>query len=308
MNGSILLPVSGSRESMFAMDLAWKFAEALKVSINSQHVVNTRGALEVLGLSTPGIIGSGPYMAAYESLCREMRNIAAKLEDACMARMAGRNLPGKWFVDEGEPVDVIVNRLAEHQLLIMGYHHQTEPLLKHQTIRLSLAEIMSQVSTVPLLVVQKQMASISELALICAVDHVNTAWIHNCLELAQALNANCSLTFLAAGQHEEPPTDFVHDLKKSNPDLADLKMRIVTREGNQPAELATHHLRGLLGEAGCLPVVPTVDRDERRITAFAESPSDLLRRLSFDALLIWPEESRINVGQELALATDAKSK
>lgn len=307
MNGSILLPVTGSRESMFAMDLAWKLGERLKMSVNAQHVVNTRGALEVLGLTTPGIIGSGPYVDAYESLCGAMRDIAAKLEDSYLARMAGRNATGTWFVDEGEPVAEIVYRLPQHRLLIMGHHHQPElPLLKHQTIRLPMAEILAQLSTIPLLVVQKQFASISELALICAVDHVNTMWIHNCMEMAQALKVACSLTFLAAGQHEEPPTEFVRDLKEASPKLRDLKMRIVTREGNQPAELATHHLRGLLGEPGCLPVIPTVDLEERRITSFAGSPSELLRRLPFEAVLIWPEES-CNPLRKNSTATEANS-
>ncbi|MFN8657369.1 MAG: universal stress protein [Candidatus Obscuribacterales bacterium] len=308
MNGSILLPFSGSRESMFAMDLAWTLAERLEMSVDAQHVVNIRGALDVLGVTTPGIIGSGPYVGAFESLCSELRNIATKLEDSYKARKAGRGVSGEWFVDEGEPVDIIVNRSTQHDLLVMGHHQHEQPeqqLLRHQAVRLSLSEILSQTSHAPLLVVQNQFTSISELALILAVDHVNSKWIGNCMQLASALQVNCSLTFLAAGLHEEPPTDFVRDLKDANPALVDLKMRIVTREGHQPAALATHHLRGLLGEPGCLPVIATIDNEERRITSFGESPSDMLRRLAFDALLIWPEESRYPLFPESAGTNDA---
>lgn len=307
MNSSILLPISGSRESMFAMDLAWKLGEELKMSVNAQHVVDTRGALEVLGLTTPGIIGSGPYVAAYDNLCAALREIGRKLEESYLTRKGGRKVAGEWFVDEGEPVDIISNRIPQHNLIVMGHHHQPElPLLKHQTIRLSLPEIMAQISTVPLLVVQQPLTQIRELAVICGVDHVNTLWIKNCVELARALRATCSLTFLTTGQHEEPPTDFVRDLKEANPELRDLKMRIVTRQGNQPAELASHHLRGLLGEADCLPVISTVDRSERRITSFGESPTELIRRLPFDYLLVWPEESNSPISSNVVIASDTK--
>lgn len=290
MNGSILLPINGSRESMCAMELAWKLGERLKMAVNAQHVINTRGALEVLGLATPGIIGSGPYVGAYESLCNSMSDIASKLEDSYIARKEGRNVTGSWFVDEGEPADAITNRGTEHDLLVLGYRPSGEPpVLKHQTIRLALAEILAQRSPSPVIVVQKPFTAISELAMIGAMDHVNTKWIRNCIRLARALKADCSLTILAGGGHEEPLTEFVRDLKEANPDFQELKMRMVCRDGS-PAELADHHLRGLLGQTGCLPVISTVDVGERRITSFGETPSDLLRRLSFDALLIWPEE------------------
>lgn len=289
MGGSILLPLAGSQESMYAAELAWALAKRTRSVVNAQHVVDTRGAFELVGMERPGLVGSGLYVSAYEAVCQSLRSIAEKLSESYLSRATGQEVPGQIFIDEGEPVEEISRRQREHDLIVMG-HRQRAPfaLPDCQTVRLSLAEILAHHTSVPLLIVQQPALEIKEMMLVCSMDHINGQWIRNGLALARLLQLECALSFFAGGEHEEEPMNFMRDLKEAVPELEDSRVKLITREGG-PAELCPHHLRAQHGPL--LAVVPTTDRGEQRITALGEPPNYMLRRLAFDALLFWPEES-----------------
>lgn len=122
------------------------------------------------------------------------------------------------------------------------------------------------------------------------MDHVNAVWLENCRATARALGATMSVTFFASGDNEELASDFVSDFKMAHQSLADVTMCVVARSDGRPAQMSRHHLWGTSGQAGVLSVVPTVDAGSQRITNWGDSPSALLRRLPFEAVLIWPEE------------------
>lgn len=292
MNGSILLPITGSQESLYAIELAWALARQTNSTVNAQHVVNVGGALEFVGMERPGIIGSGPYLGAFEMICDSLREIGEKLADSYAARAEGQRIAGEVFIDEGETVEAICKRLPMHDLIVMGHRQRAELAFPDcQSVRLSLAEVLAHYASIPLLVVQRPMVQVSELAIFSSMDHVNLVWIRNCLAAARSLGASCSLTFFAGGQHEEEPMNFVRDLKQALPEAKDLRIRLVEQMEGRSAEIRPHHLRGRADEGDVLAVVPTMASGDRRITGVGESPSHMLRRLDFDAVLLWPEES-----------------
>ncbi len=292
MNGQILLPFTGSQESLYAIEFAWALAKQTKSTVNAQHVVNVHGALEFVGIERPGIVGSGPYLGAYETVCQSLRDIAEKLADSYAARAEGQQVEGEVFVDDGETVGEICKRLSNHDLVVMGHRQRNELALPNcQTVRLSLAELLSHYSSIPLLIIQRPITQISELAVFCSMDHINTQWLRNCLAAAKAIGASCSLTFFASGAHEEEPMNFVRDLKQALPESKDIRIRLVTRMGECAPQICEHHLRGESTDGTVLAVIPTMDSGDQRITGIGESPSNMLRRLDFDAVLFWPEES-----------------
>lgn len=292
MSGSILLPITGSQASFYAMDLAWTLAENTRAQVNAQHVIDIRGALEFIGLENPGLIGSGPYLAAYEKICAAMRDVSTKLQEAYAARLNGQTRGGKMFVDEGDPAEEICSRSLKHDLVIMGHRRRERTVFADgQTVKLSLAEKLVQYARIPVLIVQKPVTEFGELAMFCAMDHVNTRWIGNCLQLARLIGATPSLTFLAGGQHEARAACFVEDLKAAHPELSDIYINFVSRADGKPVCLQPNHLQGLSGSKNVLAVVPTIDAGERRITSWDECPNALVRRLQPDAVLFWPEES-----------------
>lgn len=294
MGGSILLPLAGSQESMYALEFALTLAQKTGSKINAQHVVDTRGAFELVGMERPGIVGSGLYLDAYEAVCQSLRNIADKLSDSYEARTACRGIEGELFIDEGEPVEEIFRRQSEHDLIIMGHRQRSAfALPERQTVRLSLAEILAQNSSIPLLIVQQPIEQISEMMMFVSTGHINSQWIRNCLAACNLIGAECGLTALASGEHEADPLGFMRNLRQAVPELEESRIRLITREGGRehPAELCAHHLRGQRANGSFLAVIPTTDRGENRIATFGEPPNFMLRRLTFDAVLIWPEES-----------------
>lgn len=62
-----ILPFTGSQESLYASQCAWILAEQTNSVVDAQHVIDTRGALEFLGLEKNGLVGSAPYLAGYEA-------------------------------------------------------------------------------------------------------------------------------------------------------------------------------------------------------------------------------------------------
>lgn len=289
MGGAILLPFTGSQESLYASQCAWTLAEQTNSVVDAQHVIDTRGALEFVGLEKPGLVGSGPYLAGYEAICQSLREIGDKLEDAYSARVT-RKIHGKVFLDEGEPIEEICKRLQQHDLAVIGHRQRRLSSWPDcQTVKLSLAEILAHHALAPVLIVQKSVESFSEVAIFSSMDHVNSRFINNSVSLAESLGAKPTLTFLASGGNEECSLDFARDLKAANPGLERVPVRLLTRSDAQ-AQLSVHHLRGMLGEANVLCVISTIDKGAHRITSSGESPCSLLRRLAFVALLIWPEE------------------
>lgn len=291
MNNSILLPIAGSRNSLFAMEAAWRLAEQTGSVVDAQHVIDSVGALEFVGLQQAGMVGSGPYLNAFEHLRDGLREIGRLVVETYTTRAEGKRLSGESFLDEGDRVEEICRRAAEHSLVVMGHRRRqpTEKLHCHPD-RLSLAETLAHCSSVPLLIVENQVAKVEELVLVCSMDHINAVWMKNCLAAAKALKAECSLTFLASGAREEQPMDFLQDLRRANPEFADLPVRLVTRSSGVAGQLCQHHLRVGSPERSVIAVIPTIHRGDQRVTSYGECPSDLLRRLTFDAMLFWPEE------------------
>lgn len=293
MSGSILLPITGSQESLYAAELAFTLSRLTGVLVDAQHVVNAHGALEFVGIERPGMIGSGPYLAAYEAVCPSLREIADEVSDSYCARADGHGVKGQMFVDEGEPVEEVCKRLVDHDLVIMGHRQRSEPSLPgSQTVRLSLAEVLAHYVSVPLLIVQEPVTRVSELALFSSMDHINLAWIRNCIKSAESIGASVSLTFFASGKHEEDLLHFVRDLKAALPESNGLGIRLITRLGGNlyPAQISAHHLRGRSSAGSVLVVIPTINKGKLRVTGMGEPPSAMLRRLGFGAVVLWPEE------------------
>lgn len=293
MNRSILVPITGSQESLYAIELAWSLADRSNVRVDAQHVVDVRGALEFVGLENPGLIGRGPYLAAYEKVCAALRDVSRRIESAYAEKRKERAVPGELFIDEGEPLEEICRRLAEHDLAIIGHRRRaTTHWPGGQMVRLSLAEKLASYSASPVLIVEKPSMQFSEVAAFVSMDHVNAVWLQNCQETARSMGARMSVTFFASGKHEQVASDFVADLKRVHPELADVNMCVVARSDGRPAQLARQHLWGTSGQPGVLCVIPTLDAGQERITTWGDAPSALLRRLPFEAVLIWPEECK----------------
>lgn len=279
-SSSILLPLTGSQESLYAAELAWVLAKKTGANVTAQHVIDTRGSLEFVSPQKPGLIGSGLYVAAYESICQSLEALAIKLENSYNSRAASLGITTDFIVDKGDPAEEICKRASNYNLIVMGHHPRSYTSKQDlQIVKPSLAEKLAYKITVPVLIVQEPIRTMSEFVIFCSMDHVNAKWIKSCMQSVQAMGASCRLTFFPSGTHEESPANFIANLKEANPELEHADIRVTNTYEEALQDRGMH-----------LIVIPTIDVDDYRITGVNQSPSELIQEYSFGAMLLWPEE------------------
>ncbi len=117
---SILLAINGSEESLHAAELAWALARSLPATLKAQTVIETRALWRLMEQGRPGLIGSSPYIAAYQAACSAMRSVAEGLSTSYEARVGSAGVDSEFLIDEGDTVDEICRRAEENDLVIVG--------------------------------------------------------------------------------------------------------------------------------------------------------------------------------------------
>ncbi len=307
---SILLGLSGSEQSKFAAEVAWNLAERTNGRILAQHVIDSRTMWEVLRNDKPGFIGSGPYIAAYESICTSLKSLANSLTEKFEAVSQGRNISVETAVDEGSPVQAICARAKFHDLVIVGHqprHLQARAREHCNYIRYAVAEGLAHECPRPLLVVQREVNAWKSMTILLSIDHVNFSFISACLEMAAFLGVQPNVVVLAGGKHEEPPLQFLKDLKDAAPGLAHVPVQVKVFSGfsvddsyslRHPEELQLDWYP----EDDTLLVIPTRASGGERITIFDTTPDLFVRNLTLPSIMMWPEEHT-----ELSTQSDANA-
>ncbi|MFA6209571.1 MAG: universal stress protein [Candidatus Obscuribacterales bacterium] len=286
---SFLLPINGSPEALFASEFVWSLASNSRSKVTAQHTIDIFGTLQFLGQEKAGLVGSGPYVAAYENICQSLRAIASKLEDSYSARAASHNVDSTFICADGDPVEEICKLAPGQDLLVVGYRKRVAvDYPACQGIKLSRAERLAHLSPIPILFVQKPIQAITEFAIFVSMDHMNVNWLKNCMHSALALGANYSVTILASGVHEESASAFVRDLVAADDEIEEERIKVVSLTDG--GGLLNYSQMQDSVDSGRVVVLPTIDSGDHRITSTGECPTALLRRVAFESILLWPEE------------------
>ncbi len=148
-NNSYLLALDGSVESKAAAYVAWQLAKKTGARLVAQHVVNIRDTWRFLRPKSAGLIGSGPYIEAFEHVTEGQRSVAEALMESYRTQAAGQNIDFATYIDEGDVVSEITKRTREHDLLIIGHRKINEK----QNGEYSLCEELANFSYCPILIV-----------------------------------------------------------------------------------------------------------------------------------------------------------
>ena len=229
-----------------------------------------------------------PCVAAYQGICESLRKIGRKLEDSYSARATSHQIESTFVCSEGDPVEEICTVAKDHDLLVVGYRKR--PTVEYpvcQGIKLSRAERLAHLSPIPILFVQKPIPAVTEFAIFVSMDHMNVNWLKNCMHSAKAIGASYNVTILASGVHEEPAASYARDLIEVDNEIQAENIKIVSA-----ADHGLLNFGQMIGsvDQGRVIVLPTIGSGEHRITSTGESPTELLRRVAFESILLWPEE------------------
>ena len=315
---SILVALSGSEQSRNAAEIAWKIAGKIKAKVTAEHVVDSRTIWELLRHDKPGFIGSGPYLAIYETVIAQLHSLANKLTMEYEALAAGANIKGDCLIKEGNPVTILCKDAREYDLLVIGHQasrvEAVEQDLNHY-VRYSVAEGISHNSTAPILIVQSPPLSWESLTIVSEIDHINYSYIKSCLKLAKLLGLKPALEFWGTGTREEKPEQLKKDLLAMLPEAKDIDMEFDYYGGKAATERNELFHGKDIGQPveirqDALFVLPTRGIAHERITVFGLHPESFIRSLVLPCLLLWPEDNKAfdltSEAEQEALSADKK--
>lgn len=150
MDGSsILLPIDGSIESLWAANFAWRLAKRTDSSVTAQHVIDTDAVWQMLAYDQPGLIGSGIYLEAREKILEALRCAGEALMVSYQARAGALDIESRFFLDEGCPLFEIADRASNHDLIVMGFNNATKRKGRRRCF-----ELLAAVAPVPVMVLR----------------------------------------------------------------------------------------------------------------------------------------------------------
>ena len=156
---SYLLALDGSKESLAAANMAWKLARARDAKLVALSVVDNQAIWDLLGEGLPGFIGSGPYIAAYETMQKALKSVSETLLVAFASRSQNDQIKTECLINEGDLLRQVFERAKEHDLVIMGRrfrHPSTATQDLHSFIRTSLSKRLAKICPCPLLIIPSE--------------------------------------------------------------------------------------------------------------------------------------------------------
>lgn len=313
---SILLALSGSESSRYAAETAWKLGNALDANVVAEHVIDSRTVWELLRNDVPGFIGSGSYIAVYESVIKSLTSLSNKLAAAYEAQAAGHGFTGECLIEDGNPVTVLSEESRNHDLIVVGHQPSkvcsTDAKRCHYT-RYSIAEGIVHESTTPVLVVQSKPLVFKSVTILSEIDHLNLNYIRACLRLANLLKLPAKLEFWGCGVREESSEEFKANILQSLAEAKGMEIEVETFHG---AAVDTRrdlfHAEPLYGSvemnADSLTILPTRGIARERVTVLGVSPETFVRTLTLPSILFWPEEFHGLTAKEEKLAKTSTRK
>lgn len=294
---SILYGLSGSEASKQAAELAWKVAEFSGGRVDAHHVIDSRAVWELLRNDKPGFIGSGPYVAAYDELTKQLRSIADKLCQKYEACTEEKPVAGQIFIEEGNPIELISKKSQNYDLVVVGHQPREAPgsgARKHY-VRFAVAEGLAHECPTALLVIQGLVKEWKSLTVLVSVDHINYKFIEACIKFAGLMKIAPKVVALDSGVNEMPADKFAADLRKALPDLADIPVERFDVSGMTVEQRAGLWQREEIEldwapDADTLLVLPTRRSGSERLTVFDTAPDLFVRNLTLPSILMWPEE------------------
>jgi len=186
--------MDGSQEAMWAADLAALLARKTASDLTVQTVVDSAAMWKLIGQELPGIIGSGPYIAAYQSVQTILKSLAETLVAACEARLDS-DLSLKMVIDDGNVAEEICRRAQRHDLLIIGHQEisRFDNQFRHGHMKLSLCQLVTEQCGRPVLIVQRPCQIWTRARLVVCEVTYNTGVLNYFLQLTQDLDISAQI-------------------------------------------------------------------------------------------------------------------
>lgn len=288
MSQSILLALDGSQESLFATEIAALLAERKQADLTGLTVVDTRALWELAGQDLPGIIGSGPYVAAYQSMESSLKAVADTLMLAFESRIADRPVSSRAIIDEGDIVEHILTRAAKHDLVVMGHKSRSrrKTIHKRKYFHSSVCQLVADACSTPLLIVQDSAKLWNRSTLLLSADTYNPATIESFVNFALCLGHGAEIVCTGRSKTIEQMIKVARaEVQRIAPEAT------VPVSAKRLYELEKFFDSNHTGDGETLFVLTTCDTREGRKVCTGESLDYVIRDVARAYTLFLPPES-----------------
>jgi nucleotide-binding universal stress UspA family protein len=291
-----LLLIDGSAEALAAANVCRDLARLTGSSVVALHVINTPLLRRFLGFAKAGLVGSGPYVSAYEDMLTAARKLGETIIQAYQAEFADvvKHAKEPVLLREGNPFEVIQDLYLDFDLIVAG--HRT--LAVRDSESRSLCQALINDGARPLLLVQRDALMPERMRLILGDGVPATACLKSVLNFADeaALDKEFAWAGSAPGFDAYAPriSELVPLAETSAVYMTDVSHPLLDADWRPEISRVCESL----------PVFFTRKQLGGRVTLQNEDAVGLLSELDVATCLIWPGEySRSDVTAKALLAT-----
>jgi nucleotide-binding universal stress UspA family protein len=275
--------------------------------VTAQHVVDLKNAWDFVGHDQAGLLSRDEYVEVFEGLSESLFKLGERLGAAYGKAAESAGIKSDYQLDSGNPYVRICEKALDNDMVVIGhrtYAASDSSRTSRQFLRFSIAESLAHGCPKPLLVVQNETPTWLSMTILVSSEHVNRKYIDECLDLAEFLKLQPALVCHLNGVNEEPPVEFIEDLRKSDRRLSDIPIATTGSAGpldatnysnwgpDERTARKTQETNAQWDEwSRTLLVIPTREVGGRRLTIAGGSPAMFVRYLTLPAVLLWPEDS-----------------
>jgi nucleotide-binding universal stress UspA family protein len=308
---SILVSLSGSKQSLTAAKIAVGLAKRSNAELTAIHVVDVNSAWQLLCSDGAGFIKRETAHSAYTVFLQILKSIANDIMDSFEELSEMAVLPTRTVTADGNPVSEVAMQSMQHDLVVIGHKparlRNVSQDHRHIVFK-SFAAALARDCSRPLLVVQDERPIWKQLLIAVPADHVNSRYINDCLRLGEMCGMAAELLVLRIGQNEESCDDLVKDLREQNPSLNDVTIHlkdvsemVLNEDGKFGIVVHTTAVEHGLND-DVLLVIPTRNCASERVTLFGDSTDSFIDEMSTPGILFWPEEFQLSSRGSFAVA------
>jgi nucleotide-binding universal stress UspA family protein len=273
-----LLALDGSRESLSATNIALSLCSHQHARLTAISIIDTKAIWGLLECGMPGLIGSGPYVHAYEQIKKSLRSISEALLTSFETRAESSQSLLECTIVEGDPLHEIFERSCNYNLVITGRRHNPRGHSANGSYyRSSLTKRLAAVCACPMLVVASDKI-IRKARLIVDNATVSVELITEFCNLAES--AKLVPEIFCVGD-EVKVDDLLSAVKKIVPDTIKVLCPDCI-DGDEPFAVAVDV------PAETILIIPTARKLEGRVTSGGVPVQDFFNTTSPASILLLP--------------------
>ena len=279
---SILLGPDGSEASARAGQFALWLAARANARIEAIHIIDSTLIDQLVQYNRPGIIGSGPFLAARETITEAMQKVGEALTEKFQALADGNAIEASTAVCLGNPSEVLLKLSSQHAFVVTGSTFRSGN--KPGSLALNLAD---RIKT-PYIVVSPEWQIPTRLSWLTTEQNNYDSYLQYGMLLADTFGAEFDLE-VAAQNLNKPQLLSLRDRAVALvPAQNEASVKVVNIEGNILTADEENRSLTIRSTSSTMTVLPVRSDGADNRTILGCAPSMVLNHIEGGAAIFYP--------------------